>query len=130
MYDVAVIGAGVIGGMIARELSRYRLSVIVLEKAHDVAMGTTKANSAIVHAGFDAESGTMKARMNVRGSEKMEELCKQLGVKYQRNGSLVIAYRPQDMEKVYELYERGKENGVRDLAVLDAEALKAMEPSL
>ena len=69
VYDVAVIGAGVIGGMIARELSRYRLSVIVLEKAHDVAMGTTKANSAIVHAGFDAESGTMKARMNVRGSE-------------------------------------------------------------
>lgn len=130
VYDVAVIGAGVIGGMIARELSRYRLSVIVLEKAHDVAMGTTKANSAIVHAGFDAESGTMKARMNVRGSEKMEELCKQLGVKYQRNGSLVIAYRPQDMEKVYELYERGRKNGVRDLAVLDAEALKAMEPSL
>lgn len=81
MYDVAVIGAGITGGMIARELSRYRLKVVILEKAHDVAMGTTKANSAIVHAGYDAQNGTLKAKLNVEGSERMMELCRELGVK-------------------------------------------------
>lgn len=130
VYDVAVIGAGITGGMIARELSRYRLKVVILEKAHDVAMGTTKANSAIVHAGYDAQNGTLKAKLNVEGSERMMELCRELGVKYRQNGSLVVAYRPQDMEKVQKLYERGIKNGVRDLEILDAQGVREKEPSL
>ncbi|MBQ7916135.1 MAG: NAD(P)/FAD-dependent oxidoreductase [Firmicutes bacterium] len=130
MYDVAIIGAGVIGSMVARELARYQLSVVVLEGAHDVAMGTTKANSAIVHAGFDAVVGTLKAKLNVAGSEAMEEVCRELGVKYQRNGSLVVAYRPQDMEKVRELYDRGQKNGVRGLEVIGQEELRKMEPAI
>ncbi|MBQ7063859.1 MAG: NAD(P)/FAD-dependent oxidoreductase [Firmicutes bacterium] len=130
MFDVAIIGAGIIGGMTARELSRYQLKTVILEKCHDVAMGTTKANSAIVHAGFDAEPGTLKARLNVQGSEEMEQICQDLGVKYQRNGSLVIAYREEDLPMVQVLYERGLQNGVKNLAVLNQEELLALEPSL
>lgn len=130
VYDVAVIGAGVVGGLIARELSRYRLSIVIVERSHDVAMGTTKANSAIVHAGYDAECGSLKAKLNVEGSRMMEGLCKKLGVKYIRNGSLVVAYRTQDMERVQELYERGQKNGVEGLEILDSKALHQMEPSL
>lgn len=130
MYDVAVIGAGIVGAMVARELTRYRLKVVILERAHDVAMGTTKANSAIVHAGYDAQSGTLKARLNVEGSQEMESLCRELGVKYQQNGSLVVAYRAQDMKKVRELYERGKKNGVRGLEILDAQGVREKEPSI
>ena len=82
MYNAVVIGAGVVGGMIARELSRYNMSVCILEKENDVAMGATKANSAIVHAGFDAEPGTLKAKLNVKGSQMMEKVARELGVKY------------------------------------------------
>ena len=87
MYDIVVIGAGVVGGLIARELSKYDLRVCLVEKAGDVAMGATKANSAIVHAGFDAKVGSMKARMNVRGSEMMESVARELGVKFDRNAA-------------------------------------------
>ena len=80
MYDVAIIGAGVIGGMIARELSFYNLKICILEKENDVAMGATKANSAIVHAGFDAKEGTLKARLNVKGSKMMPEICCQMRI--------------------------------------------------
>ena len=130
LYDVAIIGAGVVGGLIARELSRYRLKIVMVERSHDVAMGTTKANSAIVHAGYDAECGSLKAKLNVEGSRMMESLCRKLGVKYLRNGSLVVAYRPQDMERIGKLYERGKKNGVEGLEILDTEKLHQMEPSL
>ena len=88
MFDVVVIGAGVVGGFIAREMTRYGMNTCILESRNDVAMGATRANSAIVHAGFDAKEGTLKAKLNVRGSEMMEEICKELGVKYKRNGSL------------------------------------------
>ena len=85
MYDVVIIGAGVVGAMTARTLSKYNLKICIVDKENDVAMGATKANSAIVHAGFDAESGTLKARLNVKGSEMMENTAKELGVKYRRN---------------------------------------------
>ena len=88
LYDTAIIGAGVVGSMIARELSRYDLKVCVLEKQNDAACGATKANSAIVHAGFDAKPGTLKAKLNVLGSELMEQTAKELGVKYKNNGAL------------------------------------------
>ena len=100
MYDVAVIGAGVVGGMIARELSRYDLKICIIEKENDVAMGATKANSAIVHAGFDAKEGSLKAKLNVKGSEMMAEVTKELGVKYKKNGSIVIAFNDEDRKTV------------------------------
>ena len=81
MYDVTIVGCGVVGASLAYTLSQYRLRVLVLERENDVAMGTTKANSAIVHAGYDPEYGTLMAKLNVRGSEVMEQLCRDLSVK-------------------------------------------------
>ena len=130
MYDVLIIGAGVVGGMIARELSRYELSVCILEKENDVAMGATKANSAIVHAGFDAKEGTNKARFNVRGSVLMEEVCQKLGVKYKRNGSLIIGFTDEDKKVLGELLARGERNGVRGLRLISGDEARALEPAL
>lgn len=130
MYDVAIIGAGVVGAMIARELTKYDLKICVLEKENDVAMGATKANSAIVHAGFDAKPGTLKAKLNVEGSEMMEKTAKELGVKYLKNGSLVIGFDENDLKTINELFERGTENGVKDLRVLSKDELKALEPNI
>jgi len=130
MYDVAVIGAGVVGGMIARTLSAYNLKLCILEKNHDVAMGASCANSAIVHAGFDAKEGSLKAKLNVRGSEMMEKVCRDLGVKYKNNGSLVIGFSEEDAETVQSLYVRGVTNGVRNLKVLNSEELHRLEPNV
>lgn len=130
MYDVAVIGAGVIGTLTARELARYKLKTVLLEKENDVAMGTSKANSAIVHAGFDAKVGSEKARLNVLGSQMMESVAKELGVKYLRNGSLVLGFSEADMKTVRELYERGVANGVKELEILGRDALRALEPNI
>ncbi len=130
MKKIAIIGGGVIGAMIARELSRYELDVTVLEKESDVAMGATRANSAIVHAGFDAKEGSMKAKMNVQGSVLMENVCADLGVKYQRNGSLVIGFCDEDRAELEKLCHRGKINGVEGLRVIDADELRALEPNI
>ena len=130
MFDVAVIGAGVVGGLVARELMKYKLSVCILERASDVAMGATKANSAIVHAGFDAKEGTLKARFNVQGSRMMESLCRALGVKYKRNGSLVVGFDDADRATLEELCERGKRNGVEGLRVLSADEVREIEPNI
>ena len=91
MYDVIIIGAGVTGCAAAKELSRYQLSVCVLEREEDVCDGASKANSGLVHAGFDAKPGTLKAKMNVEGAARMEQLCQELDVPYMRSGALVIA---------------------------------------
>lgn len=130
MYDVAIIGAGVVGGMIARTLSAYNLKVCILEKQNDVAMGTTKANSAIVHAGFDAKAGSLKAKLNVQGSKMMKQVTDELGVKYKNNGSLVIGFDDEDRSTIEELLERGKQNGVEGLRILEKEELKALEPNI
>ena len=130
MLDVAVIGAGVVGSLVARELTRYNISVAVLEKECDVAMGATSANSAIVHAGFDAKPGSLKAKLNVRGSEMMEEVARSLGVKYKRNGSLVVGFSEEDRETLAELLKRGEENGVRDLKLLSRDEVRAIEPNI
>ncbi len=130
MYDVAIIGAGVVGTLTARALSRYNLRCIVLEKENDVAMGTTKANSAIVHAGFDAKEGSLKAKLNVKGSVMMEKVASDLGVKYKKNGSLVLAFDDKDIETIKELYERGIKNGVSELYILDRKALLDIEPNI
>ena len=130
MYDVAIIGAGVVGGMIARTLAAYRLNIVILEKGHDVATGATAANSAIVHAGFDAKEGTLKAKLNVKGSEMMPKVCEELGVKYRNNGSLVIGFGEEDAATLKTLYERGVKNGVKNLALLSQEELRALEPNI
>lgn len=130
MFDVAIIGCGVVGGMIARRLSAYDLKLCMLEKENDVAMGATKANSAIVHAGFDAKEGSLKARLNVRGSQMMEQVARELGVKYQKNGSLVIGFNEEDRATVEALKKRGEINGVEGLRVLDSKELHELEPNL
>ena len=129
MYDIVIIGAGVVGGMIARELSAYDLKICILEKENDVAMGATKANSAIVHAGFDAKEGSLKAKMNVRGSQIMQKVAEELGVKYIRNESLVVAFESERAE-VEAIYERGVKNGVPGLRIVEKEELLALEPNL
>ncbi len=130
MVDILIIGAGVIGGVCARELSLLDCSVEILEKMPDVAMGATRANSAIVHAGFDAHEGSLKAKLNVRGSELMENLTRELGVKYQKNGSLVVGFSDEDQKTLEDLKIRGERNGVKGLSVLNREAALALEPNL
>ena len=130
MFDVIIIGAGVVGGLIARELSKYSVNACILEKENDVAMGTTKANSAIVHAGFDAEEGTLKAKLNVKGSEMMAEIASQLGVKYQNNGCFVVGFSEEDKLTVEKLYNRGIANGVKGLEILSGEEARKLEPNL
>lgn len=130
MFDVAVIGGGVIGGMVARELTAYTGSVCILEAKSDVALGATRANSGIVHAGYDAEPGTLKARLNVRGSVMMEKTCRDLGVKYRNNGSLVVGFNDEDKATLNSLLERGRGNGVKGLSILSREELLALEPNI
>ena len=129
-YDVAVIGAGVVGAMMARTLARYELKVCILEKECDVAMGATRANSAIVHAGFDAHEGSLKAKLNVQGSEMFEQITKELGVKYIRNGSLVVGFNDDDRAVLEDLKKRGIANGVKGLRIVEKEELHQMEPGL
>lgn len=128
--DVAIVGAGVVGGLISRELSRYKLNIALLEKCNDVAMGTTKANSAIVHGGFDAQNGTLKAELNVKGTAMMPEVCQKLSVPFKKNGSVVVAFSDSEMEHVKVLYERGIKNGVPGLSVIDRDELRRIEPNI
>ena len=130
MYDIAIVGAGVTGAMTARELSKYNLRIALLEKCNDVAMGATKANSGIVHAGFDAAEGSLMAKMNVKGCAMMPETCKKLHVPYINNGSLVVAFSDDEMKHLEVLLERGKANGVPEISILSKEELLAKEPNL
>lgn len=130
MYDVVIIGAGVTGSAVARELSRYQLKTVVLEKEEDVCCGTSKANSAIVHAGFDAVPGSMKAKMNVRGNRLIQELSEELDFPYKQNGSLVLCFDEQDLPKLEALKEKGEKNQVPGLRILKGEEVRQMEPNL
>lgn len=130
MYDVVIIGAGVTGAAAARELSRYQAKICVLEKEEDVCCGTSKANSAIVHAGYDAAPGSLKAKLNVRGNRMMERLSRELDFPFQRNGSLVLCRDEEGLPALQALYERGLTNGVSDLRILGREEALAMEPNL
>ena len=129
-YDVAIVGAGVVGGLIARELSRFNVKVALLEKYNDVAMGTTKANSAIVHGGFDAQNGTLKAKLNVEGTAMMPEVCEKLSVPFKKNGSVVVAFSEKEMEHIKVLYDRGIKNGVPQLSIIDRDELRRREPNI
>ncbi len=130
MYDVIIIGAGVSGAASARELSRYKLKVCVVDKEEDVCCGTSKANSAIAHAGFDAESGSLMAKLNVEGNQMMEELSKELDFPFKQNGSLVVCLHEEEIPNLKELYERGVKNGVKDLRIIDREELVKLEPNI
>ena len=129
MFDVAIIGAGVVGAMMARELGKYQLKIVVLEKENDVAMGASRANSGIVHAGYDAVPGSLKAKLNVEGSAMMEGICKDLGVRYKRNGSLVIGYDEEDRLGIEKLMEKAKANGV-EVKFLDQAGVRALESNI
>ena len=130
VYDVIVIGAGVTGSAVARELSRRQGRFLVVERASDVCEGTSKANSAIVHAGFDAEPGTLKAKMNVRGNQLMDQIAEELDVPFSRVGAFVVCLREEELPKLEELYQRGLKNGVPDLELLTGDEAKALEPNL
>jgi glycerol-3-phosphate dehydrogenase len=130
MFDVAVVGAGVIGTLIARELSRYRLEVALLDRSNDVANGSTKANSGIIHAGYDADPGTNKAKFNILGNPLFDGLCDQLDIQFNRIGSLVVAFSDVERATVERLYERGISNGVAELRIIEREELRALEPNL
>lgn len=130
MYDVIVIGAGVTGCAVARELSRYQLKTMVLEREEDVCCGTSKANSAIVHAGFDAEPGTMKAKMNVQGSRMMKALSRELDFPYKQNGSLVLCFDEESIGELEKLKEKGEKNGVEGLEIIKGSEIWEMEPNL
>ena len=126
-YDVVIIGAGVVGSAVARELSRYELSVAVFEKEEDVCSGTSKANSGIVHAGYDAKPGTKKARFNVEGSKMMAKLAEELDFEYENNGSLVLCFDEADRHKLIELLNRGEENGVNELRIIEGDEVRRFE---
>ncbi|WP_342757246.1 NAD(P)/FAD-dependent oxidoreductase [Kineothrix sedimenti] len=132
MYDVIVIGAGVTGAAIARELSRYdyKGKAAVLERASDICEGTSKANSGIVHAGHDAEPGTLKAKLNVLGNRKMEQLSRELDFPFKKNGTLVLCFDEKDRDKLHRLLEKGQQNGVEGLRVIGVQELRAMEPNI
>lgn len=130
MYDVVITGAGVTGAFVARELSRYELKVCLVEKGHDVASGASKANSGIVHAGFDCTPGSLKALLNVRGAKMMEKTAGELDVPYKKIGSLVAGYGEKDKEILQGLLDKGVANGVEGLEIIDREALAKLEPQL
>ena len=128
--DIIIIGAGVVGCALARCLSAYDVTVAVLEHGSDVADGASKANSGIVHAGFDAKPGSHKASLNVRGAAMYEALCHELGVPFRRNGTLVAAFEESGRETIEALFRQGKKNGVPALSILEQKALLQLEPSL
>ena len=130
MYDVVIIGAGVSGAAVAREVSRYTANVLVLERCEDVCCGTSKANSAIVHAGYDAPTGSLMARLNVRGSQVMEDLSRELDFPYRRNGSMVLCMAEEDRPRLQALLDRGVANGVEGLRIIEREEILRREPNV
>ncbi len=130
IYDTIIIGAGITGCAIARELARSDLSIAVIDQHTDVAEGTTKANSAIVHAGYDAKPGTNKARTNVLGNRLFAGWCRDLHVSYKNNTSLVVAFDEADLPDLRALLERGRENGVEGLSLISRDELLRLEPGI
>ncbi|MHA2299121.1 MAG: FAD-dependent oxidoreductase [Candidatus Hodarchaeales archaeon] len=132
MIDACIIGAGISGTSIARELSKLDVDVLVIEKEADVSWGTTKANSGIVHAGYAATPGTLKARFNVHGNPMFTDLCKELDVPFKRNGTFVVALETDQngLKSLEELHQKGKKNGVKTEIIVDKDKILAMEPNL
>lgn len=129
-YDVVVIGGGVIGCAVARELSRFQLKTCVLERDEDVCSGTSKANSAIVHGGFDAEPGSLKARFNVEGNRMMGQLAEELDFDFKRNGSLVLCFAEEDRPALQKLYDKGIANGVEGMSIISGDEVRSLESNV
>lgn len=130
MYDVTIIGAGVIGALIAREFSRFDLKCIILEKENDIACGATKANTALIHAGYDAPYHTLKGRLNARGNELYTNLSKELNFPLKRVGSLVLGQLPEDREVIEKLYENGSKLSIKGLKIIGKEEIRNLEPNI
>jgi len=130
MKDVTIIGGGVIGCLTARALSHFALDICLLERRHDVSSETSKANSAIVHAGFDAKLGSAKARFNVLGNAMMEQTCKDLDVHFVRNGSMLLAFDDAQRDTLADILVRGRQNGVPGLSILTGDEARALEPNI
>ena len=128
--DICIIGAGIIGTTIARRLSRYKLNITLLEKADDVAMGATKANSAIVHGGYAESNSKLKGRLCYQGRKQFAELDKELNFGFQPIGSLVLTSNEEDLPKLQELEANGRKNGLTDLKILTGDEIRAMEPAI
>ncbi len=129
-YDVAIIGAGISGAAIARELSRYNLDICVIEKENDVSCGTSKANSGIIHAGYDPEPNTLMARLNIEGTKLYPKWAEELHFDFKPIGSLVVAFSEGDEKIIKDLFERGKKNGVEELQLINREELEKLEPNI
>ena len=127
---MAIIGAGVIGTSIAREFSRYDVKIVILEKESDVATGTSKANSGIIHAGYDPEENTLMAKLNAEGNKMFDAICEELSVPFKRNGSLVVAFDDAQLAHIDKLKQRGIKNGISSLAILSKEELLSREPAI
>ncbi len=130
MLDVLIIGGGVVGCSISRELSRCNLDIALLEKTEDICNGQSKANTAIVHAGFDAKPGTLKAKFNVLGNKMFDKLAKELDVPFIRNGSLVVAFSAQGKPILEQLKARGEQNGVEGLQIIDHDEILKREANI
>ncbi|WML36081.1 NAD(P)/FAD-dependent oxidoreductase [Clostridium sp. OS1-26] len=130
MFDITIVGAGVVGCSIARELARYKLKVCVIDKDSDVANGTTKANSAIVHAGFDAKPESLKGKLNAKGNSMFDKLAEELDFPFKRNGSLVLCFDKNDVDKLNDLKKQGEKNGVPGLEIIEGDKLREIEPNV
>lgn len=130
MFDITIVGAGVVGCSIARELARYKLKVCVIDKDSDVANGTTKANSAIVHAGFDAKPESLKGKLNAKGNSMFDKLAEELDFPFKRTGSLVLCFDKNDLDKLNDLKKQGEKNGVPGLEIIEGDKLREMEPNI
>jgi len=130
VFDVVIVGAGVIGGMLARHLSRYQLSVCLLEKENDVACGASRANSGIIHGGYDPVPGTLKAKLNAQGVELLFQAAQELHVPHKRNGSMVCAFSKEEEATLDELYEQGLVNNIPGMKMLTGDEARALEPAL
>lgn len=129
MFDIVIVGAGVVGSLIARKLSSYQLNVLVIEKESDVGNVTSMANSAIVHSGYDPLPGTLKAKLNVEGNRLFPTLCEELDVSFKQIGSLTVALNDEQIETLKDLTIRSKQNGV-DVKLLTSDEVKKIEPNI
>lgn len=129
-YDVIIIGAGIVGSMAARYLSQYQLDILLIEKEVDIGMGASSANSALVHAGYDALPGTIKALTNIRAAEMWPQLSQELGIPYDRCGDYVVAVSEEDMATLKTLLESGQNNGVPDMKIIDGDEMRKREPKI
>ena len=126
--DIVIVGGGIIGCAIARELSRYSLQTVVIEAANDIACGTTKANGGLIHSGYDPAPGTMKSKVNARGNKLYSAWSKELGFEFKRTGSMVLAFTQSDCEHLQTLLENGHANGVEGLEIVAPERIHELEP--